>query len=595
VLLGIGLHLCAAQLPAGVQLQTMFASSGKPGLGQIGDGVLLAISGGIGDWRCYGGAQIRKSTNGGVSWGGNICAIPADWSPKAGWCTPPHPTPNVSMYGIGNTHGGPVLVGHAATRSATMLFDCIPNAAHPEEFKDAPPAGGRTWAVRSTDEGETWGEPWDLTGSIQVAPGNGKNGMAIVSLAIGGGIEVVAGPHRGRLVAQAYGVKCFGGDPALAAAGQCNRTALARHFPAGDPYGESPAGWAEINYALLSDDAGLSWYASAAFGVYGAEGEVAELFDPPGRLMWNYRVDAGTVPRCPGGASVCNSSAHGVAIACTTAANPLTNPASCGVVPHHCRATMVSDDGLRWTNAAGDSVLFGDGVADLPDVGQKGGFCRGPARARAAEGAAAGWMVMANAQDNRDPGDDQQPRANLTVSLSSDGGKTWPHSKIVWPARLGGAGYSSAKFSHGLIAVHFTAILYPACAQALAARNCTRDRAAASPDACIACAMVHQGDAAVQKGCCIDCNLGRPTPGWTPQPSVFANVVSSACSAWSWPGAVRSEQASVLAVVDPNEGHHRQLPHGRAARLRGDHTCWLHGCRGTRLVPDGTHPETEPR
>ena len=49
--------------------------------------------------------------------------------------------------------------------------------------------------------------------------------------------------------------------------------------------GESPGGWSEINAFLLSDDAGLTWRATQPFGIYGAEGEVAELFDPPGRLM----------------------------------------------------------------------------------------------------------------------------------------------------------------------------------------------------------------------------------------------------------------------------------------------------------------------
>ena len=41
--------------------------------------------------------------------------------------------------------------------------------------------------------------------------------------------------------------------------------------------GESPDGYSEMNYALLSDDGGLSWRASEVFGLYGAEGEVAEI------------------------------------------------------------------------------------------------------------------------------------------------------------------------------------------------------------------------------------------------------------------------------------------------------------------------------
>ena len=306
-------------------------------------------------------------------------------------------------------------------------------------------------------------------------------------------------------------------------------------------YGESPGGWSEINAFLLSDDAGLTWRATQPFGIYGAEGEVAELFDPPGRLMANFRVDGGMVPRCPGGAAFCNSSAHGAAVACETAAHPLTNPAANGVVPHHCRASMISDDGgVSWTNSLGEATLFGEGIADLPDVGQKGGFARGPA--------GSGWMVMSNAQDNRDPGDAQQPRFNLTVSISRNNGKTWPHSKIVWPANLGGAGYSSAKVTKGLIAVHFTAMPPVQCHKALVSLNCTDEGITTDPQSCIACA--HASMEKARKACCEECDLGRPTPGWTPQPAVFADNVHAACTPWP-AGVVRDERTSVLAVIDP--------------------------------------------
>ena len=50
--------------------------------------------------------------------------------------------------GIGNTHDGPVLVGHKKTNSLTLLFDCIPNAT---QTFDPPTVGERIWAVRSTD------------------------------------------------------------------------------------------------------------------------------------------------------------------------------------------------------------------------------------------------------------------------------------------------------------------------------------------------------------------------------------------------------------------------------------------------------------
>ena len=168
-------------LPAGVTLSQLWpdpgspptSTHGKPGLGQLGDGLLLAISGGIADYRCFNGAMIKRSTNGGRTWGEAICAIPADWAGK-GWCVPPKPTPNVSTYGIGNTHDGPVIVGHTATNSTTLLFDCIPNTTSADSH--IPSKGEQIWAVRSTDAGLTFGEPWQITPSLEIPPGRGKNG-----------------------------------------------------------------------------------------------------------------------------------------------------------------------------------------------------------------------------------------------------------------------------------------------------------------------------------------------------------------------------------------------------------------------------------
>ena len=178
--------------------------------------------------------------------------------------------------------------------------------------------------------------------------------------------------------------------------------------------------------------------------VYGAEGEVAELATgPAGRLMYNYRVDGVMTPHCPDDDHWCNTTGADYAIACGT---PTDKDAAS---PHHCRASMISDSGgITWTNAAKTSSIFGDGIADLrkftsnlplfvicgvfsdglraisADVGQKGGFASGKG----------GLLVMSNAPDNRDPGEEQQPRFNLTASLSSDGGLTFPHKSIIFPA-----------------------------------------------------------------------------------------------------------------------------------------------------------------
>ena len=54
-------------------------------------------------------------------------------------------------------------------------------------------------------------------------------------------------------------------------------------------------------------------------------------------------------------------------------------------------------------------------------------------------------LLMSNNQDNGDPGIEQQPRFNMTLSVSLDNGKTWPHRAIVWPAHLGKTGYSDVR------------------------------------------------------------------------------------------------------------------------------------------------------
>ena len=87
--------LLRGAVPAGVTITALWpdltdptapntSTHGKPGLGQLGDGLLLAISGGIADYRCFGGAMVKRSTDGGRSWGQHICAIPADWQEKVG-------------------------------------------------------------------------------------------------------------------------------------------------------------------------------------------------------------------------------------------------------------------------------------------------------------------------------------------------------------------------------------------------------------------------------------------------------------------------------------------------------------------------------
>jgi len=53
-------------------------------------------------------------------------------------------------------------------------------------------------------------------------------------------------------------------------------------------------------------------------------------------------------------------------------------------------------------------------------------------------------------------GIEQQPRYNLTVSISLDSGHTWPHRQIIYPAHMGRVGYSDCRVAKdGTIVVHF--------------------------------------------------------------------------------------------------------------------------------------------
>ena len=103
--------------------------------------------------------------------------------------------------------------------------------------------------------------------------------------------------------------------------------------------------------------------------------------------------------------------------------------------------------GETWHNDIDGSSLWGLGIADLPDPGCDGGITRWEEKKA---------LVMCNVQDDGDPGIEQQPRYNLTVSISLDSGRTWPHRQIIYPAHMGRVGYSDCRVAKdGTIVVHF--------------------------------------------------------------------------------------------------------------------------------------------
>ena len=121
---------------------------------------------------------------------------------------------------------------------------------------------------------------------------------------------------------------------------------------------------------------------------------------------------------------------------------------------------------------------------------------------------------------------------------------------------MGGAGYSSAKFTKGKIAVHFTAVLPSRCQSALAAANCSvppsrgGGMGTSAAESCTACGLkATAASKDITFHCCQDCNVHAN--GWTAQPDVLAATVGGACRSWDWPGAIRTTGASIVASLDP--------------------------------------------
>ena len=101
----------------------------------------------------------------------------------------------------------------------------------------------------------------------------------------------------------------------------------------------------------------------------------------------------------------------------------------CGVGgPQHCRAQSHSTDG-------GESWSPRLPVPSLPDPQIKGGIDRWPQGG----GSSGGTLVFANAAGVAAG----QINTHLTISLSSDNGKTWPRKHLLWK---GGTGYTVLQY-----------------------------------------------------------------------------------------------------------------------------------------------------
>lgn len=116
----------------------------------------------------------------------------------------------------------------------------------------------RVYYTASEDEGKSWATPKEITTSVKAATWDWY-GTGPVH-----GIQMVNGPHQGRLVVPSYYTERVDGKRQ------------------------------DRSHAIYSDDHGLTWKAGAAANG-GAVGEctVAELAD--GRLMMNFRISTGNV------------------------------------------------------------------------------------------------------------------------------------------------------------------------------------------------------------------------------------------------------------------------------------------------------------
>jgi polygalacturonase len=499
-----------------VTLVPMFPSHGKPGMVALGND-LFTVGALTSD--CMAG--LRRSSDSGRSFGPLICAASHHI-----------PDGSTAAYKGCRLRDGPVAMGDEVTGELVLIFWCAAKLRDTNRQRNV--AQDEVWVTKASSPSFAhWSTPKNITASVQIPD---QTGIKITIGAIGGGIQAT----NGRLVAQGYGVKCFADS-----SGGCNASG------AFSKQGESRYSWAEINHVVYSDDHAETWKASDVFGIYGAEGKVVQAFDPPNRLLYNYRVDGPMTDRCPDGAAICDTGWHGNSTMACGQPSVAMRPA-----PHHCRATMFSDDwGTTWTNGVDGTSLFGTTVPDLPDPGCDGGITRWEAKKA---------LVMSNVQDTGDPGIEQQPRYNLTVSISLDSGRTWPHRVIVYPAHRGAVGYSDVRVAkNGMIVVHFDTLVGGVCASAmqpLCGTEMNQSKSGGSTDDCIACALRNRArleapffyapkKESLPSGCGRSPNVTSWHAGWQPSPDQFMADIEGACRR---PVARDSPGSTLVATVDGN-------------------------------------------
>lgn len=372
----------------GFSYQPVFGSPhGKPVVATLRDNLYLLTGGPS----CQG--YLRRSTDSGRSFSTTNCVYSNSWA-NANDC--------------GGARDTPVAVGNERTGALFFFVQCfagnlsqvLTNSSYRlDRYKL------NMWVAKSTDFGETFSAPHNITQAPPVPAGRNWT-VTGVYFADSAGIQT----HSGRLLVPGFVDVCFN-DPR----GTCNKSEAVVYKPNGGRGGFTPYNWAEMTYMLASDDGGSSWHMTSIFGMYSGEAAVVQLFDPPSRLGVSLRIGGPMAPSCPGGAAICDTGyGRGSTMACgipSVAGRP---------APHHCRGWMVSDDdGDSFYNPHERGSLFAAPAPDLPDPGCKGDVARWEAEKA---------LVAVNAQDNLDPGMNQLPRFNLTVSISRECvAQTKPH------------------------------------------------------------------------------------------------------------------------------------------------------------------------
>ncbi|HOX24607.1 MAG TPA: sialidase family protein [Candidatus Krumholzibacteria bacterium] len=354
VLVGLLLGGCQADripapAPGALVEQTLFTSGEGgydtyriPALLTTQAGTALAFSEGRrNSRRDHGDIDIllRRSTDGGRTW------------------SPPQVVVDLGP----DTCGNPTAVEDRETGTVWLAF-CW-NLADDEEnlvIRGDSRDTRRAFVTASADEGVNWSPPREITEGVKSAE------MRWYATGPGIGIQIRHGPDRGRLVVP--------GD---------------HSYPAsdGDLRGARAAFGA---HAIVSDDHGASWRLEGVIRPGVGEPQVAELADPPGRLLANLRSYAGRSRRAQA-----TSDDGGASWTAPRDQRRLVEPV--------CQASLLR---YSWP---------GEPTGDL--------------------------LVFSNPASRR--------RENLVLRASADGGASWPRALVI---HSGAAAYSClARFPDGRI------------------------------------------------------------------------------------------------------------------------------------------------